>query len=210
MKKLSLKCKCGHVQGLALIRRAPLSRAVCYCDDCQTFAHFLKQGSTLDRNGGTEVFPVAPADITLSQGQSELRCLRLSPQGLYRWYTNCCNTAVANCPSNTKVPYVGIVHTFWNADDEQTLRILGPIQTRLQGQFAIGKPPEGTPDKLNARALLQVVMFMAWGFIRRAHTPSPFFKNGEPVSPPMILSKEQRQSLQQLCGPHPKSLLGFN
>jgi hypothetical protein len=73
------------------------NRGVCYCKDCQAFAHFLgKDGETLDERGGTDVTQVLPKNIAFTQGTEILACIRLTEKGLLRWYAGCCNTPVVN------------------------------------------------------------------------------------------------------------------
>ena len=39
---LEVRCECGKLRGMATdLEPASVNRAVCYCDDCQSFAHFL-------------------------------------------------------------------------------------------------------------------------------------------------------------------------
>jgi hypothetical protein len=41
-KDVQLRCKCGHVRGIAQeVARYAGFRFVCYCEDCQAFARFL-------------------------------------------------------------------------------------------------------------------------------------------------------------------------
>ena len=55
------------------------NHAVCYCDDCQAFAHFLgRAADILDPHGGTEIFQMSPARIALTAGTERLACMRLS------------------------------------------------------------------------------------------------------------------------------------
>ena len=101
---LSLSCRCGRVRGTASIA-APSAgfRLVCYCRDCQAFAHFLAQvpekgppafraGHTppqepdvLDRAGGTDIFQMPTGRLKLTAGTEAVRCLRLSGKGILRW-----------------------------------------------------------------------------------------------------------------------------
>jgi hypothetical protein len=88
-----LQCRCGTLKGY-VVHSAGVNRCVCYCSDCQAFAHFLGQPSEiLDAQGGTDVIQTRPANVTFTQGQSALACMRLTERGLLRWYAACCNTA---------------------------------------------------------------------------------------------------------------------
>jgi len=75
--------------------RAIQNRCVCYCRDCQAFAHFLgKVDAILDERGGSEIIQVLPRNLTFTQGIELLACMRLTEKGLLRWYAACCNTPI--------------------------------------------------------------------------------------------------------------------
>src|SRR4051812_35280295 len=112
MKPLTipLRCACGAVQGVA----GPLTRAfnrrfVCSCADCQAFAIFLgTPEKMLDEFGGSEIVPIHPARIRFSAGVEYLGCVRLSDDGMRRWYTLCCKTPVANTHPRNRLPFAGV------------------------------------------------------------------------------------------------------
>ena len=83
---LAIRCQCGCVVGKATgLSPNAGSRVVCYCDDCQAFVDQLGQREVvLDSNGGTEIFQMSPAALTVSRG---LDVFRLT-QDRY-WYTDC-------------------------------------------------------------------------------------------------------------------------
>ena len=93
---LPLRCRCGNVRGVA-IEVAPSAgfRFVCYCQDCQVFAHFLERPDVLDAAGGTDIFQMPTGRVQLSAGTDAVRCLRLSRK-VFRWYTDCCRTPIGN------------------------------------------------------------------------------------------------------------------
>jgi hypothetical protein len=62
-----------------------VNRAVCYCRDCQAFAHFLgRPEEILDSKGGSDVVQTTPARVTLTDGIEMLACMRLTEKGLRR------------------------------------------------------------------------------------------------------------------------------
>ena len=73
MKSAALGCRCGKVRG-RVVDPAPgnVNRMVCYCDDCQTFLHYLKRADLLDEHGGTDVVQVAPARLRFEQGAEQI------------------------------------------------------------------------------------------------------------------------------------------
>lgn len=52
---LPLRCTCGQVRGVAInVSPSTGFRFVCYCKDCQAFAHFLERKGVLNQAGGTD------------------------------------------------------------------------------------------------------------------------------------------------------------
>ena len=199
-RDVELHCRCGQVQGR--VRDASpraVNRAICYCDDCQAYAHHLGRSDLLDAHGGSDVVQVAPASLTFERGSERIVGLRLTPKGLYRWYASCCNTPLGNTLIPA-IPFVGIVAQAFDSPDE----VFGKPSGAVQGKYAIGTPPKGSvkPDlKLIFRALR--TMF-GWR-LRGKAWPHPYFdrRTGGPTKPITILSSPQREALRPLCGPHP-------
>ena len=189
MKTVSLKCDCGKVQGTAHdISASDGTRVVCCCDDCQAFAtHLSAEAKTLDPFGGTEVFQVTQAQVTIEQGQEHLQCLRLSDKGLLRWYASCCNTPVANT-IKAGMPFAGIIHTFMNLENRD--EVLGPVRAHVQTQHATSTPnypnsSEKFPITLVGRMIRKILI----GRIKGKSTPSVFFgDDGRPVVKPVIVN----------------------
>jgi hypothetical protein len=128
---VSLKCRCGSFRGVASdISSSTGSRIICYCDDCKAYAHYLGQSKeVLDSNGGTDVFPVTPCKLKITHGAENLKCLRLSDKGMFRWYAGCCKTPIANSMPTHKIPFAGVISTIMcHANDHITRdEALGPI-----------------------------------------------------------------------------------
>jgi Family of unknown function (DUF6151) len=94
----SISCHCGKLKG-TLNRNQEVNRCVCYCADCQAFARFLKrEHDILDEMGGTSIIQTIPANVTFTEGTEHLTCMRLTTNGLLRWYAACCNTPIGNTP----------------------------------------------------------------------------------------------------------------
>ena len=199
--EIGLKCSCGSLSGVA---RGPFkaknNRAVCLCDDCQTYAHHLGTAENiLDENGGTEVTPLYPAQIELTKGIENLRCVRLSPKGLFRWYAGCCQTPIANSVSAT-VPFAGVVHTFLDLRNEvDRVAALGPVYVRFFGRFGIGILPPKTANKNSLKLILYSLPFLMTGFLNKKHKPNPFFDTatGQPKVIPTILTKTERDKIRK-------------
>ena len=195
---MEIQCQCGAFR--ARLRSFPANtpgRLVCYCDDCQSYLRHLQRADLLDPNGGTEVIPVYPADVEVLQGREHLRCTRLSPNGIFRFSTSCCNTPIAN--TRPGHPWAGFLRCVYTAgSDAQALdRLLGPVRSRIMGRYAVGTPPAGTPKTFDLKALLTVMPFMLKGKLLRKSRPSPFFAEdgATPVVVPYVLSKAERKAL---------------
>jgi Family of unknown function (DUF6151) len=198
-----LVCRCGEVRGC--VKNAgpgTVNRVVCYCDDCQAFAHHLGRADLLDAHGGTDIVQVAPASLVFHQGTERIVGLRLTPKGLHRWYASCCNTPVGNTVGPA-IPFVGIVAgAFAGAGD----RIFGKPIAAIFGKYAIGPAPAGSTGWnlwLYARAIWMV---LGWRLTGQTW-PHPFYDRatGAPSRPLAILSPADREALRPLCGPRPMS-----
>jgi hypothetical protein len=194
------RCRCGVVRGtVANASRQSVNRVICYCNDCQAFAHQLGRADLLDAYGGSDIIQVAPAALTFTQGQQNIVGLRLSPNGLYRWHTSCCNTPLGNMVSTT-LPFVGIeAHGFDDAD-----AAFGKPVGAIQAQFAIGVPP-GAAQRIGPALLIRALSKVLGWRLRGKAWPHPFFARdtGAPIYPLTVMSREQREALRKLCGPRP-------
>jgi Family of unknown function (DUF6151) len=89
-----IRCHCGKLKG-TLNHDREVNRCVCYCTDCQAFARFLKrEHEILDDRGGTSIIQTIPANISFTEGIEYLACMRLTANGLLRWYVTCCYTPI--------------------------------------------------------------------------------------------------------------------
>lgn len=199
---MQIQCECGAFR--AQVRNFPRNtpgRLACYCDDCQTFAHQLNRADLLDSAGGTEVVPVYPADLQIVAGRDVLKCLRLSPDGLYRWYTSCCNTPVANMRPG--FPWVGMVNRVFTVQDAGYLeRTFGAVKSRIMGRYARGTPPSGTAEKIDFKGFMTVLPFIIKGVLTGRAKGSPFFaEDGRtPIVPAIVLSLQERNAIRQRLG----------
>jgi hypothetical protein len=180
-----------------------VNRVGCYCDDCQAFAHWLGRADLLDAQGRSDIVQVAPATFAFAQGQDRVRGVRLSPKGLYRWYASCCNTPVGNTLSPA-IPFVGILAAAFDQEVPRADAAFGPPTGAIMGKFAIGEAPPGTTG-IQLPLLLRVVARVLDWRLRGKVWPHPFFTRGKdvPIYPFDVLSREEREALRPLCGPHP-------
>lgn len=191
-----IQCECGQFRArLKAFPNNTPGRLVCYCNDCQSYLRHLKRGDLLDANGGTEVIPAYPADVEILSGREHLKCTQLSPGGMFRFSTACCNTPIVN--TRPKEPWTGFLRCVYTAGmGAQLDQTLGPVRSRIMGRYAKGTPPAGTPEKFNLKAFMTVMPFILKGKLFKKSRPSPFFAEDgvTPIVAPHILSEAERQA----------------
>src|SRR5262245_55678597 len=123
-RQVEVRCRCGQVGGV-VTDPSPhtVNRMVCYCDDCQAYAHQIGRADLLNDRGGSDVIQIAPAALRFTKGQDRIEGLRLTPKGLYRWYAKCCNTP------GTQV----YLNTSRDSEASQVTVILGTASCRASG-----------------------------------------------------------------------------
>ena len=175
---------------------------MCYCDDCQSFAHFLgRANEVLDAHGGTDISQMSAARLKITKGEDHLACIRLKAGGLLRWYTDCCNTPIGNTLASRQIPFVGLIHCCMDHDSGGGSRdtVLGPIRAGVNGRFAKGdrsqiEAHDATPPSM----LLRIVPMLLMARLRGEHVRSPFFdpETGETRATPRVLTAEERQRVE--------------
>jgi len=188
-----LRCRCGTLKGY-VSHPEKVSRGVCYCKDCQAFAHFLgTTGDILDEMGGTDVLATLPKYVTFTQGSEALACMSLTENGMLRWYASCCRTPIGNTPRDFKVSHVGLVHTCLE-DPPRTLESsFGPVRMRVNTKHAKGKP------KLVPMSTIGSILRFSTSLIRArldgSYKSTPFFAadRGTPVVQPKVLTSSERE-----------------
>jgi hypothetical protein len=186
-----VRCQCGTIQG-SVANPGNANHCVCYCRDCQAFAHFLGKADTvLDERGGSEIIQVPPKNLTFSQGQEALACMRLTEKGLLRWYAACCNTPIGNTLMTPKISFVGLVHNCLESSARSLDDSFGPVRARVNPKGAKGDPK---PEVVGQGPVI-------WWFITRVLTArlngdyklNPLFHadTGKPVKIPKVLSASE-------------------
>jgi hypothetical protein len=202
--RAELHCRCGEVRGfVADASPHTVNRVVCYCDDCQAFAHHLGRADLLDPHGGSDIVQLAPGSLTFVQGQDRIVGLRLTPKGLFRWHTTCCNTPVGNTVSPT-IPFVGIVVQAFDSGTQRPDDVFGRPIGAILGKYAIGDVPGASRGMGLSLMLRAIRMVLGWRLRGRAW-PNPFFarETRAPIYPVEVLSPSEREALRRLCGPQP-------
>lgn len=197
-----LQCDCGKFK--AELNHFPQNspgRCVCYCDDCQTYMHWLGRSDLLDAHGGSEIIPVYPADLKLIEGQNLLSCVRLSPTGMFRWQTSCCHTPLGNCRPN--FPWLGTSKRMYQVGGADYLeKTAGPIRSGIHARDAKGPPPNGASQKIAFKDFKVIFPFLLKGFLKSSRKKSPLFEADgiTPIVTPRVLSLQERNEIRERLG----------
>jgi hypothetical protein len=173
------------------------NRAVCYCRDCQAFAHFLGSADTiLDERGGSDVVQVLPKNVSFTQGVESLACMRLTPKGLLRWYAVCCRTPIGNTLATPAVSFVGLLHSCLGGQSASMTDAFGPVVAWVNTASARGSP------KPKTQGLGRSLRWLAWTTLKARlsgdyrHTPFFDAETREPVAVPRVLTETERTQLR--------------
>jgi hypothetical protein len=190
-----IQCRCGTLKG-HVSRSHGVNRCVCYCRDCQAFARFLgRADEILDASGGTDVIQTRAANVVFTAGSESLACMRLTPNGMLRWYSTCCKTPIGNTVANPKVSFVGLVHTCLEGTGPTLDASFGPVRAYVNTQSAKGGG-KSSPLALIA-VILRVMGIVARARVDGSYKRSPFFAGGTgaPIVAPKVLSPGERDQL---------------
>jgi len=201
--ELPIGCSCGALRGVARgVSGARGNRVVCYCDDCQCYAHVLERAAKiLDAHGGTDIFQMSSARLEITDGIEHLACLRLKPGGLLRWYADCCRTPIGNSLASRQLPFVGLVQSCTDPASAGVSRdeALGPIRARVQGRFAKGDRAQlDAHERFPTSQLFRFVPLLLLWRLRGDHKRSPFFdaQTGEPTARARVLSGDELRAAE--------------
>jgi hypothetical protein len=193
--KHPLQCRCGAVKGTVESKYTG-NRGICYCLDCQAFAHFLgREKEVLDERGGTEVVQTLPRAVTFLQGAEKLACMRLTSKGLLRWYTSCCGTPIGNTLATPKVSFIGLVHLCLRNPQAPLDKAFGPLRNWVNVNSARGTPKPKAGGTLPA--MVRLIGMMLKARFNGDYRSTPFFRMdaGSPVVVPRILSDDEHAKL---------------
>lgn len=182
-------CRCGTLRG-EVEPRAVYARATCYCRDCQAFARALGREDSLDAEGGTDIVAMLPAGVRFTDGADRLACLALSPKGLLRWHSRCCDTPIANTARNPKLPYVGLLGHCLQRDALDAA--VGPARIALNTKSARGQV-SATPLRTFV-GVMRIMCGVLAARLRGLHRENPFFiaDSLRPVVEPRVLTRAER------------------
>jgi hypothetical protein len=190
-----LQCRCGTIKGYVSSPDVA-TRAICYCRDCQAFAHFLEcSDAVLDAQGGTEVVATLARHVHFTQGLPALACMSLSARGLLRWYASCCNTPIGNTPRDFKTAYVGLLHNCLSTGAPSLHDSFGPVRMVVNTKFAKGRVK--TIPISTVLTVLKVLKSLLGARLSGSYKDSPFFvaETGAPIHLPRALTHTERERL---------------
>jgi hypothetical protein len=192
-----LRCRCGTLQGHVSAPQQAMARGVCYCKDCQAYAHFLgRADDVLDVHGGTDVIATHPQHVVIDRGLDALACMSMSPRGLLRWYASCCRTPIGNTSRNPRTAYVGLVHSCLVGAGVPIERSFGPVTLRLN--LASATTPVAERSRGLAGSAVRFVRTIFGARLSGSYKRTPFFDadSGMPVIAPHVLTKAERDQLR--------------
>ena len=194
-----VRCRCGSFRA-EVVHPERGTRAVCYCKDCQAFAHFLgPPPGMLDAHGGTDIVAVSPRHVRLLQGAEHLACMSLTPKGTLRWFTSCCRTPIGNTPRDMRLSHLGLIHTALEGEGRDLDAAFGPVRLRANRQSAHGRPPASS-NLRSFTTILRYVARLAVARIGGRYRSNPFFDpaTGQPRAAPQVITLEEHRRLKAL------------
>jgi hypothetical protein len=150
-------------------------------------------GYALPPHGGTELIQTTPDAIDIISGAEHLAMLRLSPNGLCRWYAKCCNTPMFNTLQRRTLPFAGIVVHQAESDDVQAA--MGPIWGHAFTSYAPQNSGAPSQDKHMARIGTKMLGRLIGAYLTGRASQNPFLtEDKEWIVTPEVLTLEQRKA----------------
>ena len=85
-----------------------VNRVICYCADCQAYAHRLARPDILNSRGGSDIIQLPARQFQIVSGKEQIVGLKLTVKPTTRWYAKCCHTPIANM-SAPESPALGVL-----------------------------------------------------------------------------------------------------
>jgi hypothetical protein len=197
-----IRCQCGAIRA-RLTGRGVHNRVICYCTDCRAFTRYLGQQQILDAQGGCEVIQVAQHRLHWQQGLDALTCLRLSPNGLLRWYCRHCHTPIGNTTADAKLSFIGLISSCLDRTKLDSDFAAEPALVNTNSALGEPKPQQRGLAAVILRFVLLVVGARLSGRWRQS---ALFLPDGAPRCEPLVLTAAQKTELKQrdfCCEPPP-------
>ncbi len=194
-----VSCTCGRVKGVIRgLGRSSSNHVTCPCKGCQSYAHYLgRADDMLDQGGYSNIFQIDPATFEITEGHDHLACVRMTPKGPLRWYTDCCKTPLGNTLPKGGVPFLGVlpICTGHKGTEQAVVDMVGPVRA-----VANEKRPQSFGEKLKVWGMLaHLIRLMLWWRIRGGKSWKPFFDREtlRPIRKPVTISKAESEALAE-------------
>ncbi|MEM8785533.1 MAG: DUF6151 family protein [Pseudomonadota bacterium] len=200
MPDLAVTCTCNAFSATlrGLTPKRVINRLVCYCRDCQAFAHHLhRQSDALDGRGGTRLFQTQPHRVEIARGREQLATLRLSNRGPLRWFATCCNTPLCNTLPTRLIAFVSLIERpgQFTHDEQATL---GPVRGAVFHKEAKDGPDPALPTPKPYLLLAPTLGNALGAFVTGRYKRNAFFtSDGRPIAEPIHLTAEERSMLHE-------------
>lgn len=103
---IGFACRCGCLTGrLTNARPEEGSHLICHCADCARARALYDDPAS----GPVAIFQTTADRIRIDTGQDHLALMQLSPNGLFRWIADCCDTQMFNTLKSPRTGFAGIV-----------------------------------------------------------------------------------------------------
>lgn len=147
----------------------------------------------VDRCGGTDIVPISPAGVCITDGLEHVACMSLSDRGRLRWYTTCCQTPLGNTARSPNIAYVGTIATCLDAGASEFDATLGPRDRVVlnTGSATCKVSATPLPFLLGGLSIIRGIVAAKIG----APQLSPFFDANRPLREPIVLTAAQRNTL---------------
>ena len=196
--ELPLRCRCGHVRGVACNVSPSLGfRLFCYCKDCQAFA-ILGRPDVPDAAGGTDIFQMPPGRLRFTRRQRRI-AVPLLLQKSSPVVRRLLRTPIANRPATPRFPLIGLIHSFMDFEGYGYSRdeVLGLPLCRIHEQSAVAPLPADAPPPARLGIFAyRAAKVLGW-WTRGLGRPNPLFDHGTgaPLSSPRVVTPTERAAL---------------
>ena len=196
---IDLSCECGQFSAtIHQSKPATGNHLVCACDDCKSFLYWLKKDKSLfSEQGGVELYQCSPSNFKIAKGDEHLKCFRLSPNGLDRWYLDCCNTPLANCIGANK-NFIGFsTKSFkFNSVMDERLKI-GPISAICHTDIDDKKAEIPKYKKFPFSIGFKVLKLLLSGKFKSSLCENPLYKNTKAINDIKVIGLDERKEILQ-------------
>jgi hypothetical protein len=125
--------------------------------------------------------------------------MRLSENGLLRWYADCCKTPIGNTAANYRLSFVGLVHNCLEGPTASLDDSFGPVRMwsfTKSAKTKISASPFGMVP-----GMFRILAMVLRARLNGAYKRTPFFTStGAPIVTPKILTDGERSAVYSDVG----------